>query len=359
VSEGFAERLLAWHRVHGRHDLPWQRGDAYCVWVSEIMLQQTQVATVIPYFERFIARFPALVDLARADRDEVLKLWSGLGYYARARNLHAAALIAAERHGGHLPATLEDLMALPGIGRSTAGAILALAHGKRVAILDGNVKRVLARYHAVPGWPGSAAVARELWERAERHTPQDAVADYTQAIMDLGATVCTRARPGCERCPVAAACAARRAGCVASFPAPRPRRPRPRRSVTALVVHDPQRGVLLERRPEHGVWGGLFSVPELADAGDVDEWCLRHLGRRPRGRRPLAAIEHAFTHFDLELKPVLVEPAPAGGAVLDRDGWLWYKPSSDPKVGTAAPIEALLRRLFNESDLNESHRHEA
>jgi A/G-specific adenine glycosylase len=348
VSGAFAERLIAWHRAHGRHDLPWQVPDAYRVWVSEIMLQQTQVATVIPYFERFVARFPTLCALARAERDDVLGLWSGLGYYARARHLHRAAQLAVERHNGELPATLDELTALPGIGRSTAGAILALAHGKPVPILDGNVKRVLARHHGVDGWPGTAAVERALWELAERHTPADATAEYTQAIMDLGATLCTRGRPDCARCPVAADCAAFAEGRQAELPAARPKRRRSRRSVTAVVVRDPARGVLLERRPEHGVWGGLYSVPELPAETSVEQWCARHLGGAPRGQRRLASIEHAFTHFDLTLTPVLVEPDPGRGTVLDREGWVWYKPASGRKVGTAAPIEALLRRLFDE-----------
>ena len=203
----FAARLLAWFDVHGRHDLPWQRpGDPYAVWISEIMLQQTQVATVIPYYQRFMARFPDLTSLAAASEDEVLAHWSGLGYYARARNLHRAARQAASEHGGRLPEDIDTLQTLPGIGRSTAGAILSLALGQRHAILDGNVKRVLARHHAVPGWPGRAAVARTLWSLAEALTPGERVAEYNQAMMDLGATVCTRSRPACERCPRAGCC---------------------------------------------------------------------------------------------------------------------------------------------------------
>ena len=283
----FAERLLAWFADHGRHDLPWQRDPSpYGVWVSEIMLQQTQVATVIPYYERFMARFPDLAALAEAPLDEVLAHWSGLGYYARARNLHRAARQAMAEHGGRLPETIDALQALPGIGRSTAGAILSLALGQRHPILDGNVKRVLARHAAVAGWPGKAAVQRTLWELAEARTPRRRVADYNQAMMDLGATLCTRARPACERCPVAADCRAREQGLQTDYPGPRPRRELPERQVQMLLVRDPQGRVLLERRPPQGVWGGLWCLPELATEADPLARCRERGLRRPAaGRR--------------------------------------------------------------------------
>ena len=340
----FAARLLAWFRVHGRRDLPWQRDvSPYRVWVSEIMLQQTQVATVIPYFERFMERFPTVAALASAHQDDVLALWSGLGYYARARNLHRAARIIAERFGGELPLEPQALVELPGIGRSTAAAILALSQGQRRPILDGNVKRVLARRHALAEWPGVPSAERQLWEYAERHTPERGVAAYTQAIMDLGATVCTRARPRCAACPVAADCAARLRGIEQALPVPRPKRARSRRSVTALLVRDRAGRVLLERRPEHGVWGGLYSLPELAaDEGERD-WCRRRLGAEVAAVRALPAVAHAFTHFDLELAPVEVELAGAPRAVMEGAQWLWHGAADALPGGIAAPIAKILR----------------
>jgi A/G-specific adenine glycosylase len=342
----FASRLLAWFRTHGRHDLPWQRDvDPYSVWVSEIMLQQTQVATVIPYFERFLERFPNVRELASATQDDVLAPWSGLGYYARARNLHRAARIVVARHGGELPSDLDALVELPGIGRSTGAAILALAAGRRLAILDGNVKRVLARYHAVDGWPGEPAVERALWALAERHTPGERVGEYTQAIMDLGATLCTRARPACTVCPLVDDCRAARDGTQARFPAPRPKRARRHRQVAVLVLRDRAGRVLLERRPASGVWGGLHSLPEL-DAESIGDWCVRHLGARPAASaRELATIEHAFTHFDLDLTPWLLEIRDLPSVVGDRDDWHWYEAGKEPRVGIPAPVAALLCSL--------------
>lgn len=338
-------RILAWFGAHGRRDLPWQiDSDPYRVWVSEIMLQQTQVATVIPYFERFVAAFPDVSRLAAASIDEALALWSGLGYYARARNLHRSARIVASELGGEIPKSMSELMALPGIGRSTAGAILALARGQRHPILDGNVKRVLARYHAVRGWPGAGAVEARLWELAERHTPHARVSEYTQAIMDLGATVCTRANPRCNACPIAGSCAAFRAGLQAELPSPRPKRSRRRRMVTALIVRNGDGEILLERRPEHGVWGGLLSFPELDGEESIDAWCVRRLGARANAIDRLAPVEHAFTHFDLTLNPVCVELA-SSHAIMDCDRWLWYKSAQAAPGGIAAPIARLLEGL--------------
>ena len=267
----FARALLAWFDRHGRHDLPWQRDPTpYRVWVSEIMLQQTRVAAVIPYFERFTARFPDVDALAGAGLDEVLGLWSGLGYYARGRNLHAAARAVCANHGGRFPDTLEELVALPGIGRSTAGAILALAFGRRQPILDGNAKRVLARYHAVAGWPGESRVGARLWSLAERLTPCRRVGDYTQAIMDLGATLCTRTRPTCLLCPLADGCRAHALGDPVRFPAPRPKRAYPTREKLLVVMRDAGGRVLVERRPPSGIWGGLWSFPEASADLDLE-----------------------------------------------------------------------------------------
>jgi A/G-specific adenine glycosylase len=338
-----ALRLLAWFDAHGRHDLPWQaHRTPYSVWVSEVMLQQTQVATVIPFYRRFMRRFPTLEALAAARLDDVLNCWSGLGYYARARNLWNAARLVVEQHGGDLPSDFDALHALPGIGRSTAGAILAQAHDRRWPILDGNVKRVLARYHAVAGWPGLPAVANELWRHAEAHTPHERVADYTQAIMDLGATICTRSRPACTLCPLAGDCAAARAGTQALYPAARPKRARAQRNVAVLVIRDPDGRVLLERRPARGIWGGLYSLPELPAEDSPRDWCARMLGAAVAAERVLATIEHAFTHFDLDLNPRLLELSASPSVVMDRDDWHWCRPGAKLEVGVPAPVAVLL-----------------
>ena len=351
----FAAALLAWFDRHGRRDLPWQRDPTpYRVWVSEIMLQQTRVAAVIPYFERFMARFPDVGSLAAADPDEVLVLWSGLGYYARARNLHAAARVVAVDHGGRFPDTFEGLGALPGIGRSTAGAILALALGQRYPILDGNAKRVLARYHAVAGWPGEPAVEKRLWALAEQHTPGRRVAHYTQAVMDLGATLCTRTRPACLLCPVAPGCRAHAAGDPAGFPAPRPKRPYPTRETLLVVMRDPCGRVLVERRPPSGIWGGLWSFPEASaalDLRDAADSCARRRRLKAGRVRALPTVEHGFTHFRLRATPVVVSVEPSPDGVADDEGvrWLEPGPASDAAaaagVGLAAAVGAVLSRL--------------
>jgi A/G-specific adenine glycosylase len=349
-STAIAPRLLAWFDAHGRHDLPWQRERTpYTVWVSEVMLQQTQVATVVPFYLRFIARFPTVEVLAAAPLDDVLRLWSGLGYYARARNLWNAARAVAAQHGGRVPETFDDLHALAGIGRSTAGAILAQARGARFPILDGNAKRVLARYYAVAGWPGERDVQEELWTLAERQTPHERIADYTQAIMDLGATLCTRARPACTVCPLAETCSACRAGTQAIYPTSRPKRSRARRSVTVLVVENPDGCVLLARRPARGIWGGLYSFPELVDGDTAVEWCARTLGARVAAERELATIEHGFTHFDLDLAPHWLRLAAAPRVVQDRDDLCWHRPGEAPAVGIPAPVAALLDLLSRDA----------
>ncbi|MGI9258921.1 MAG: A/G-specific adenine glycosylase [Gammaproteobacteria bacterium] len=342
----FAREVLDWYDVNGRHDLPWQRAATpYSIWVSEIMLQQTQVATVIPYFERFLESFPDVISLALADRDEVLAHWSGLGYYARARNLHGAAVTIAARYDGEFPQSLDELTALPGIGRSTAGAILSLSFGKCAVILDGNVKRVLTRYFAIAGWPGRTAVARELWKLAEELTPQERVGDYTQAIMDLGATLCKRGDPDCERCPVRESCAARIAGNQRDYPQSKPRATRRQRSIAVLLVRDSERRILLERRPDSGIWGGLYSLPELADASEAAIWCEDRLGAGVSSGQSLEPIDHSFTHFDLRMEPLMLELDGAVESVMDSADWLWYKPQEPLDVGVAAPIAALLSTL--------------
>jgi A/G-specific adenine glycosylase len=341
-ADDFAGRLLTWWDAEGRHDLPWQRDrDPYRIWISEIMLQQTQVATVIPYFERFMARFPDVRALADASEDEVLHYWSGLGYYARARNLHRAARAIRDEHGGVFPRFLETVHALPGVGRSTAGAILAQAYGDRHAILDGNVKRVLARYHAVEGWPGRSAVLNALWDLAERHTPGERVADYTQAVMDLGATVCRARAPACEDCPVADGCAARQQGRTADFPGRKPRKLRPKRQTTMLLVEDVQGRVLLRRRPSRGLWGGLWSLPELGDPSEAAGWCATHFGQLPRQMLALPPVRHGFTHFELEITPVVAE-MDATGLIMEGAAWLWYNGDAAARVGLAAVVDRLL-----------------
>jgi A/G-specific adenine glycosylase len=349
--DSFARRLLQWFDRHGRHDLPWQlAATPYAVWVSEIMLQQTQVATVIPYFERFMRRFPSVAALAAAELDEVLAQWAGLGYYARARNLHRAAKQMLAEHGGELPRTQALLEALPGVGRSTAAAILALAHDFPAPILDGNVKRVLARYHGIEGWPGQTAVLARLWKHAAEHTPCHRPAASTQAIMDLGATLCTRHAPGCASCPVRRGCAAARAGTQHRLPSPRPRRARPRRRVRVLLIEDDDRRILLERRPPAGIWGGLFSLPELAGEHDPKDWCREHLHAPVGEQRSLPSIAHAFTHFDLEIAPLWLKLLEAPGRVMDRPDWLWYKPAMTQEIGLAAPIAELLESRFESNE---------
>ncbi len=342
----FAERLLAWFDTHGRKDLPWQQPqDPYRVWVSEIMLQQTQVQTVIPYFERFVQSFPDVAALADANLDDVLQHWSGLGYYARARNLHKAARVIRDEHGGAFPDELEAVVALPGIGRSTAGAILALACGQRHAILDGNVKRVLARHAAVAGWPGKTAVANELWALAERHTPYERIADYTQAIMDLGATLCTRSRPDCERCPVATDCTAHNSGSVYLFPGRKPKKEKPLRATTMVLArHDGH--VYLERRPEAGIWGGLWSLPEIAD-DDVAGWCREALACTPRAIEPWQVLRHSFSHYDLDIRPIVVRVDAALSKVADCDDAAWCRLDNEIPGGVAAPVGKLIEQLRN------------
>jgi A/G-specific adenine glycosylase len=337
-----AELLLPWFEAHGRRHLPWQQDPTpYRVWVSEVMLQQTQVGTVRPYFERFVTRFPDARALAAADIDDVLAHWSGLGYYARARNLHRAAREIVARHAGELPSTHAELTALPGIGRSTAAAILALSRGERHAILDGNAKRVLARVFLIEGAPSTAAVAKALWDRAEACTPRTCVAEYTQAIMDLGATVCTRANPGCDRCPLAVACAARLAGRVAELPARRPRPARRLRSAHMLIVRERGR-VLLERRPPRGIWGGLWAPPEFPDAGAATAWAsARFGGAAPQARR-LPGLRHVFTHFDLDIEPWLLDVSGEAAVVAD-DGSRWHALESLHDIGLPAPVARILR----------------
>ena len=342
----FADRLLDWFDQHGRKNLPWQRDiSAYRVWVSEIMLQQTQVTTVIPYFERFMAAFPNVESLARAPEDQVLHLWTGLGYYARARNLHKAAQQVAADYQGEFPDTVEGLMALPGIGRSTAGAIVSIACGGRAAILDGNVKRVLARHEAIGGWPGQTATARTLWEAAERYTPEARVADYTQAIMDLGATVCGRSRPRCSECPVASTCKAYSASTIAHYPGKKSKRELPTRERHYWVIFNGEGELLLGKRPASGIWGGLWCFPEFESTQAASDWYEARWGEPLDTPAALPPVQHTFTHFKLTLKPLMLTLPDAGPAPVADDALAWFPLDTLPNVGLPAPVASLIDQL--------------
>ncbi len=308
------------------------------------MLQQTQVATVIPYFERFTARFPDVTPLADAHIDDVLECWAGLGYYARARHLHAAACIVRDRYGGELPNNFEAISGLPGIGRSTAGAILALAYNQRYVILDGNVKRVLTRHRLVERWPGAAQVTNQLWQHADRFTPNKRVAQYTQAIMDLGALVCTARNPHCLICPVQDDCAARNTGRQHELPTSKPRKPLPVRETMMVMVRSGG-DVLLERRPPAGLWGGLLSFPEVRDEDECLVWCERVLGATPRSITSWSRITHEFTHFRLNITPLEIHAPRRAARLSEHSRWLWYN-STAPRGGLAAPVKQLLQRLL-------------
>ncbi|HEX7817125.1 A/G-specific adenine glycosylase [Dyella sp.] len=345
----FAHALLAWFDRHGRKDLPWQQTDAqgrraaYRVWLSEVMLQQTQVTTVIPYFNRFVAALPTLPDLAAADEDQVLALWSGLGYYRRARFLHRAAQLCVERHDGQMPADFDALAALPGIGRSTAGAVLAQAYGLRFPILDGNVKRVLTRFHGVHGHPDENAVQKKLWQHADLHTPAERVADYTQAIMDLGATVCIRSRPLCLACPVSEHCVARREGLTAQLPTPKAGKTLPTRATVMLILRDAKGRVLLERRGPQGVWSGLWSLPEATDHDDA--WRVAQGLARIDDAQALASFVHVFSHYRLHVEPWLFDDARTARATRESPHLRWYTESEWPALGLPAPVRSLLLAL--------------
>jgi A/G-specific adenine glycosylase len=341
LPRSFAARLIAWQRTHGRRDLPWQgTRDPYRIWLSEVMLQQTQVATVIPYYQRFLAALPDVASLAAAPTERVLELWSGLGYYRRAHLLHRAAVTLVAEHGGEFPGDAAAVARLPGIGRSTAAAIAAFAFGARGAILDGNVQRVLARHAAIAGFPGQAEVKRALWRRAEALLPRSGIEIYTQALMDLGATVCLRTAPRCAACPVAGDCVARRENRIAELPTPRPRKTLPQRALTVLLL-ERQGEVLLEKRPATGVWAGLWSLPELAAGADPVVHCGRRFGAQVRVLPPLPAIEHGFTHFRLTLypQPCAVRAWPRRA----QPGLLWLALTDAGGAALPAPIKKLLR----------------
>ncbi len=378
--------VLDWFDRHGRHDLPWQKPRTpYRVWLSEVMLQQTQVASVIPYFQRFTRSLPEMADLAAAPADRVLALWSGLGYYSRARNLHLCARICMEQHGGQLPDSLPALCALPGIGRSTAGAIRALGFGKRAAILDGNVRRWLVRLNGIQSDPWATATQRRLWSISEQLVPAERLGDYTQAIMDLGALVCTRSSPRCVECPVADRCVAWAEGLVDTLPLPRLRAARTTRSRHALVLRNRDGCILLQRRPPSGIWGGLWSLPEFENLDALRRspllgYCsfagpprksARHASESTSksvtyragagnssgsmapglpGETLLPEVQHRFTHFDLELHPVLTDVAHAQGMVRDGEGDRWCSCEDLQELGLPAPVRRLLTSLMGNRD---------
>jgi len=345
----FAEALLTWFDEHGRHDLPWQHPRTpYRVWLSEIMLQQTQVATVIPYFENFLRRFPDLESLAHAELDDVVTLWAGLGYYTRARNLHRSAKICVEIHDGELPNTLDELIALPGIGRSTAAAILSQAHDQAFAILDGNVKRTLTRYYGIAGWPGSPAVEKQLWELSENLLPEKRNADYTQAIMDFGATLCTRSKPGCIECPFNKNCIAYLENRVSELPQKKTGKKIPTRHTVMLVLLNNKKEVLLSRRPAKGVWSGMWSLPEVTDTDQAEALLMRYAKNADAGNTALPGFQHTFSHYHLMITPRLWRGLQARHRIADNDSARWHPLAELASVGLPAPVKKLLESLGNQ-----------
>jgi len=356
----FSRAIIRWQQQHGRHHLPWQNTrDPYRIWLSEIMLQQTQVTAVIPYYERFLARFPTLQTLARAGSDEVMALWSGLGYYARARNLHRCAQVICAEHGGQFPQRAEEIATLPGIGPSTAAAIAAFAFGERAAILDGNVKRVLCRHFGIEGFPGQAAIEKTLWTLARQQLPADDIEAYTQGLMDLGATLCQRGKPQCPRCPLQTNCVAWREQRTAQLPTPRPARVARERHALTLVVRQGE-DVLLEKRPPTGIWGGLWCLPQIDldaaqfSAGIVDPEIQQRIVARlqsyginaaqTRTIDEMVAFTHVFTHFKLNILPVQVRLAHKP-LQAEEGGRLWLALSEIGATGLPAPVRRLLEGL--------------
>lgn len=338
----FSRRLIAWQAVHGRHHLPWQVPDAYRVWLSEIMLQQTQVVTVIPYYQQFLERFPDVASLAAASTDDVLARWSGLGYYSRARNLHKAAQMVMERFDGRFPEEPALLTELPGVGPSTAAAIAAFSFGVRAAILDGNVKRVLARWAGISGYPGTKAVERTLWQLADELLPEQGIERYTQSLMDLGATVCTPKKPACLTCPVQEDCQARQQGCQAELPTPKPKKVSPERQTVLMLIRRSDK-ILLERRPPAGIWGGLWCLPETLSTLEAESACMERFGLNVEFDSAEDDFVHVFTHFRLTITPL---PGKATGQIasLHEDHLAWFNLEEALALGLPAPVRKLLTR---------------
>jgi A/G-specific adenine glycosylase len=344
-QQDFSDKVLRWFDKHGRHDLPWQqKRTLYRVWLAEIMLQQTQVATVIPYYQRFLKSFPDLASLISASLDDVLVLWAGLGYYTRARNLHKAACVIDQQYQGHFPEQFEAVLALPGIGRSTAGAILAQALDQRHVILDGNVKRVLCRYFAIEGWSGRREVENRLWEEAEACTPHKSLADYTQAIMDLGATVCTRSAPACSACPLQQGCLAHDTKRVSELPTPRPRKQLPVKATRMLLLTNSCGEILLEKRPPSGIWGGLWSLPEMELEESIEVVCMRRWGYETDSSEDIPSLRHTFSHYHLDITPCRVKVRDSAIGVRDSGLQQWCDSAGIETLALAAPVAGLLQR---------------
>jgi A/G-specific adenine glycosylase len=340
----FAARVVEWQQAFGRHDLPWQgTRDPYRIWLSEIMLQQTQVAAVISYYSRFLARFPDIASLAAAAEDDVLALWSGLGYYARARNLHRAAQAIVRQHGGAFPQNFDDIVALPGVGRSTAGAVAVFAFGARHPILDGNVKRVFARAFGIEGFPGERKIESAMWKLALDVLPDSGIEAYTQGLMDLGAGVCARTRPRCAACPLRDDCVALREGRIEALPAPRPRKPLPEKSTVMLILQR-NREILLEKRPAPGIWGGLWSFPEIARLDDAAGWLRTQFGAEVESAGHLPDIQHGFTHYALTITPALLRVIKLEQRA-QAPGYLWVTPADAINAAVPAPVRTILRQL--------------
>jgi len=344
----FQKAVLDWFDQYGRTNLPWQQDiGAYPVWVSEIMLQQTQVSTVIPYFERFMQRFASVYDLAEAPLDEVLHHWTGLGYYARARNLHKTAQIVVNDLHGQFPDTVAQLTELPGIGRSTAGAISSIAFKNQATILDGNVKRVLARFSATEGWPGKRDVVEKLWLIAETYTPHQRIADYTQAMMDLGATLCTRSSPNCSECPLITDCNAYRQGNPQDYPGKKAKKKLPVKTAYFLMLSNNHGELLLQQNPPVGLWGGLWVFPQCETDTELADTCLR-LGVQPGTEEILDVRRHTFSHFHLDFQPVrasVVNPEQSASEVAESPNQVWYNPKNPLSLGMPAPIKALFENI--------------
>ena len=350
-NASFSKKILAWFDVHGRKGLPWQQDiNAYRVWVSEIMLQQTQVKTVIPYFEKFMRSFPTVQSLADAEQDEVLKHWSGLGYYARARNMHAAAKMVRDDFNGVFPQDIESIQTLKGIGRSTGAAILSIANNQPEAILDGNVKRVLSRVFAVEGWSGKSDVLKKLWVLAEETTPRKRNADYTQAIMDLGATLCTRSKPRCEECPLSTDCIACADGTQADFPSKKPKKIIPEKQVIMLIINNSisneETNVMMLKRPPVGIWGGLWCFPQFDSEADANEWFNNYAGEDLSKATRMPIFSHTFSHFKLHIHPLKITlKHPINMSVMENHETLWYNITTEFDGGLAAPVTTLLNTL--------------
>jgi len=366
----FSQKVLTWFDQHGRKDLPWQQDiNPYRVWVSEIMLQQTQVKTVIPYFQRFMQSFPTVLDLANATQDDVLMHWSGLGYYARGRNLHKAAGLVRDQYNEVFPESIDELIALPGIGRSTAGAILSIACKQSHPILDGNVKRVLARFYAVEGWTGNVVVQKQLWELAEQNLPKQNLskkgiakkqvnADYTQAMMDLGATLCTRTKPRCNECPLHVNCVALKQDAVKNFPTPKPKKVLPEKQTVMLILQNAKGEIFMQKRPPVGIWGGLWCFPQFDNKEEATQWLKDKTGVSLNNANALASFNHTFSHFKLAIHPHHIDlgigakndlknhkQTPINMGVMEADDSFWYNIKTEFNGGLAAPVQKLLQKL--------------